>query len=247
MQQEPKYFKGGGGSSTTTTSLDPAIRNAILPVINRAAGEYQAGRLEKTANTREAEQAYRQGMQAAEQYKGTLGSLQGVAADIGDLRGQYGEGRTESRGLAQEMLGGLDREGMQRLMSNTRGTLQQQAANQGALTSARAQRAMESAMSDQALQLQQADLAQKAQGATALMGLGTQAQQVGREGMKDIAGLAGQAVEADRAKVQAAQGIRALEQERLDAPMKAAMAMGSFLAGAPQSTQSSTQSSGGGK
>ena len=247
MQQEPKYFKGGGGSSTTTTSLDPAIRDAILPAIQRASGLYTEGKLEQVADIGEAEQAYRQGMQAANKYKGTLENLQSVAANIGDLSGQYGEGRTEARSVGQEMLGGLDREGMKRLMSNTRGNLQQQAAGQGALTSARSQRAMESAMADKALQLQQADMAQKAQGATALMGLGTQAQQAGRQGMQDISGLAGQAVEADKANVQAAQGIRALEQEVYDAPLKAASAYGSFLAGAPQATQSSTQSSGGGK
>lgn len=247
MQQEPKYFKGGGSSSTTSSTLDPAIRNAILPVINRAAGEYQSGNLERVADTRETETAYRQGMQAAEDYKGTLGRLQGVAANIGDLTGQYGEGRTEARQVGQEMMGGLDREGMQRLMTNTRGNLLQQAASQGGLTSARAQRSMDSALADRALALQQADMAQKAQGATALMGLGTQAQEAGRQGMQDISSLAGQAVEADRAKVQAAQGIRGLEQEVYDAPMKAAMAMGSFLAGAPQSSEQTTKTSGGGK
>jgi len=247
MQQEPKYFKGGGGTSTTSSTLDPAIRDAILPVINRASGAYQAGDLEKVADTGQATQAYQQGMQAADDYKTRLGSLQNVAANIGDLTGQYGEGRTEARAVGQEMMGGLDREAMQRMMTNTRGNLMQQAESAGALTSARAQRSMDSAMADKALQLQQADLTQKGQGAQALMGLGTQAQTAGRQGMKDISELAAQGIEADRAKVQAAQGIRGLQQEEYDAPMKAAMAMGSFLSGAPQGTQSTTENTGGGK
>jgi hypothetical protein len=245
MQQEPKYFKGGGGSSTTSTSLDPAIRDAILPAIERASNLYTAGELEKVADTGETEQAYRQGMGAAEDYKTKLGNLQSVAAEIGDLSGKYGEGRTEARAVGQEMLQGLDEGAMQRMMTNTRGNLLQQAAGAGGLTSARAQRSMDSAMADKALALQQADLAQKGQGATALMSLGTQAQQAGRQGMQDIAGMAGQAIEADRAKVQAAQGIRALQQEQYDAPLKAASAYGGFLSAAPQATESTTKNSGG--
>jgi len=245
MQQEPKYFKGGGSSSTTSSTLDPAIRDAILPVINRASSEYQSGNLERVADTSQAERAYESGITAAQAYQNSLQGLEGDARSMMGLEGAYGEGRENTRALGQEMMQGIGQDNITRDLSNLGGNLQAQASMGGSLTSARQQEATQGALADRALQLRQADMQMKGQGANALMGLGTQAQTAGQQGLQNIQGLKEQGIQAETAKVQAAQGIRGLQQEEYDAPMKAAMAMGSFLAGAPQASDSTTTSSGG--
>ena len=79
------------------------------------------------------------------------------------------------RALGRDLSQGYDPATIQRQLANARG--QQLAGGQGTLGSARADRARESALADQSLQLQQASDQRRAQGAQALAGVAADRQQ----------------------------------------------------------------------
>ena len=118
---------GGGGSTTTSNELDPDIKRAVLPAIQRSARLYGSGDFERVADQ--------------EGIRGALAGQRDRAQKIAE------EGLGQGR-LLNEL---KKEEG--RLLSG----------QQGALGSARADRAREAALVDRDLQLTQADQAARRQ------------------------------------------------------------------------------------
>ena len=125
---------GGGGSSTTTSTLDPQIKQAVLPAIQQSARLFGQGAYEQVADT-----------------AGQRGAL------------------AQQRDLAQGVLDeGLGQGRLLNELKNTEGKLL--AGQQGALGSARGDRAREAALVDRDLQLTQADQAARRQAAGDISG-----------------------------------------------------------------------------
>lgn len=92
--------------------------------------------------------------------------FEGVVA--GDTAAKQ-EALAAAQGVGRQQLGGISQQDIQRQLQNVHG--QQLAGQQGALGSARAARARESALADQAIGLQQASDQRRAQGLQALSGV----------------------------------------------------------------------------
>ena len=140
---------GGGNSQTTSSGIDPEFKPYLKEVLGDVTGQYRESR-QGTAD----QQANRT-----------------VAADTPE---QVEAIRT-AQGLGRDLSGGLSAEQIQRDLANARG--QGLAGQQGALGSARAGRARESALADRAIQLQQASDQRRGQGAQALATVGQERQQ----------------------------------------------------------------------
>ena len=95
-----------------------------------------------------------------------LGADATVAGDVAEQKEAIAAGQTLGRDLSQ----GISQQDIQRQLQNVQG--QQLGAQQGSLGSARAARARESALADQAIGLQQASDQRRAQGAQALSAIG---------------------------------------------------------------------------
>jgi hypothetical protein len=136
---------GGGGGGTTTTELDPDIKRAILPGIQKVSDMYGTGEFDKVAD----QEAARKALQTQQ-----------------DLA---------TKSLSE----GLGTQNLLNEMRNTEGSLL--AGSQGALGSARGDRAREAALVDRGMQLSQADLNVKQQAADALGNIAGQERQLTQE------------------------------------------------------------------
>ena len=99
-----------------------------------------------------------------------LGPDATVAGDVAEQKEALAAGQTLGRDLSQ----GISQQDIQRQLQNVQG--QQLGAQQGSLGSARASRARESALADQAIGLQQASDQRRAQGAQTLAAIGQERQ-----------------------------------------------------------------------
>lgn len=147
---------GGGGSTSTTTS---GIAPEFMPYFEKGLG-IMTNRLTSQFND-----------------DGTLKDPQagGIVAGMGDKQ-LSGLGAQEA--LARQAVEGKgiynDQKNVQRMMNNTRGEIQ--AGRQGALGSARGDRAQAAAMADKGYQFQQARQQKAEAGAQSMQDVGTQEQ-----------------------------------------------------------------------
>ena len=137
---------GGGGGKTQTTSS--GIDAEFKPYLKEVLAD------------------------ATGQYKRQrdLGADATVAGDVAEQKEAIGAGQALGRDLSQ----GISPEMIQRQLQNVQG--QQLGSQQGSLGSARAGRAREAALADQAIGLQQASDQRRAQGAQTLAAIGQERQ-----------------------------------------------------------------------
>lgn len=204
-------FGGGGGKTTSVQSIDPDIKRATLPALQQATKAFQKGDYGQVADQAGAKEAIEIQRNVANQ------ALQGLdTSEVDAVNAQ----------VARE---GLGTENLLNALRSSEGQLM--AGQQGALGSARADRAREAAMVDQSLNLTSADIAAKQKAGEGLINTRLSNQEQQQSGASALGQLANQG--------------RALGQEALDADIKGAERYFGLLAGAPQG--STTTQTGGGK
>lgn len=232
---------GGGSGSSDITQINevaPELLEAYKPALKQVANEYSGGEYSKVAGSGGVESAIKQGQTTASALKNSAADQLSSSADLGNLTGRFGEGRTETRNLANSLISGTNT-GAQRDLQNLQGSLVGQASMGGALGSARNQKAMLGALADRSLAHQQ-------QGTQMLSGLGQQAQQALGTGVT-LQTQAGQNMAAaDEANLRGEQTKMALQQQQLDAPYSGASKFFSLLQGTNLGS-TTTQEGGGGK
>jgi len=238
LGSKPMYNGGGGTSDITQINqVAPELLKAYKPALSQVADEYKKGEYSKVAGTGGVEEAIGQGQTTAAGLKQNAADQMDASADLGNLAGRFGEGRTETRDLASSLISGTNA-GAQRDLKNLQGNLMSRAAAGGALTSARNQRALQGALADRSLQYQQ-------QGTQMLSGLGQQAQSALGTGI-NLQTQAGQNLAAaDEANLRGEQTKMALEQQKLDQPYSGASKFFSLLQGTNLGSTSTQESSGG--
>jgi len=179
----------GGGTQTTTQGIDPEF----MPYVEKALGiatNRLSGQFDESGNLRNPNAENIVAKLQPEQLAG-LNAQSSLAHQALTGKGMYNDMNSEAAKLARQAVGGTgiynDKSAVQRELMNATGAMQGQ--RQGALGSARGDRAQQAALGDMAYQFQQGRQSNAAQGADALFSMqkGRQQQaEAGAQSLQDV-------------------------------------------------------------